>query len=435
MTNSEIKKFSQNVSSSYHLEDRGKCNKNTYSNIRNVPKLRFKGYNDEWKHYRLKDIVKIYDGTHQTPNYINDGIKFVSVENIDNLEGTNKYISKADYDRDFKIKPEINNVLMTRIGDIGTPAIINTNEKYAYYVSLALIKSNPEVLFPQFFVQRILSEHFQHELWKRTLHVAFPKKINKNEIGECNVFICCKSEQEKIASFLTLFDKKIEKQKELIELLKKYKRGLISAMFSQKLRFKDDNGNDYPDWTEKTLGEITDNISYGLNAASKKFDSKNKYIRITDIDETTGKYNNLDIVSPDCVLSDEYKLKINDLLFARTGASTGKTYLYNENDGKMYFAGFLIKFSIKEEYYSNFIFYITQTSKYKKWVSIMSTRSGQPGINAKEYSKYKFSCPVYNEQVKFSNIISKIDNIIEKANILLDFYNDYKKGLLQQMFI
>ena len=201
------------------------------------------------------------------------------------------------------------------------------------------------------------------------------------------------------------------------------------------MRFKDNNGNDYPDWAEKTLGEITDNISYGLNAASKKFDSKNKYIRITDIDETTGKYNNLDIVSPDCVLSDEYKLKINDLLFARTGASTGKTYLYNENDGKMYFAGFLIKFSIKEEYYSNFIFYITQTSKYKKWVSIMSTRSGQPGINAKEYSKYKFSCPVYNEQVKFSNIISKIDNIIEKANSLLDFYNDYIKGILQNMFI
>ena len=435
MNNTETKNFSQNVSSSYHLEDRGKCNKSIFTHTCNAPKLRFKGYNDKWKHYRLKEIVKIYDGTHQTPNYINDGIKFVSVENISNLEGTNKYISKDDYDKDFKIKPEINDVLMTRIGDIGTPAIIDTNENYAYYVSLALLKSNQEILFPKFFIQRILSESFQHELWKRTLHVAFPKKINKNEIGECNVFICSKSEQEKIASFLTLIDKKIEKQKELVELLKKYKRGLLFSIFSQKLRFKDNNGNDYPDWTEKTLGEVTDNISYGLNAASKKFDSKNKYIRITDIDETTGKYNNLDIVSPDCVLSDEYKLKINDLLFARTGASTGKTYLYNENDGKMYFAGFLIKFSIKEEYYSNFIFYITQTFKYKKWVSIMSTRSGQPGINAKEYSKYKFPCPVYNEQVKISNIISKIDIIIEKANILLDFYNDYKKGLLQKMFI
>lgn len=59
----------------------------------------------------------------------------------------------------------------------------------------------------------------------------------------------------------------------------------------------------------------------------------------------------------------------------------------------------------------------------------------QPGINAKEYSKYKFLCPIYDEQVKISNIISIFDNIIEKENVLLDFYNDYKKGLLQQMFI
>ncbi len=418
------KNFSQNVSSSYHLEDKKRA----------VPKLRFKGY-DEWKEYRLKDIVKIYDGTHQTPNYIEEGIKFVSVENISNLEGTNKYISKADYDKDFKIKPETNDVLMTRIGDIGTPAIIDTDENYAYYVSLALLKSNQELLFPKFFVQRILSESFQHELWRRTLHVAFPKKINKNEIGECNVFICSKSEQEKIASFLTLIDKKIEKQKELVELLKKYKRGLLSAIFSQKLRFKDENGNDYPNWKEKTLGNVTNQIAYGLNAASKKYDGENKYIRITDIDENTGRYNYLDIVSPDYELSDEYKLKNNDLLFARTGASTGKTYLYDENDGKMYFAGFLIRFSIEKNYCSNFIFYITQTFDYKKWVSVMSTRSGQPGINAKEYSKYKFFCPVYDEQVKISNIIAKLDNIIEKETNLLDFYNDYKKGLLQKMFI
>ena len=210
----------------------------TSANTHNVPKLRFKGYNDEWKHYRLKDIVKIYDGTHQTPNYIDDGIKFVSVENIGNLEGTNKYISKVDYDKDFKIKPEINDILMTRIGDIGTPAIIDTKENYAYYVSLALLKANQEILFPKFFVQRILSESFQHELWKRTLHVAFPKKINKNEIGECNVFICSKSEQEKIASFLTLIDKKIEKQKELVELLKKYKRGLTIIRHGKKNTYK-----------------------------------------------------------------------------------------------------------------------------------------------------------------------------------------------------
>ena len=421
MTNSETKKFSQNVSSSYHLEDRNK----------NIPKLRFKGYNDEWVEYQLGKICKTYSGG--TPNvsnlnFYNGLIPFIKSGEIHSNQ-TAMYITEEGLKNSSAKLVNKGDLLFALYGATSGEVDISKIDG-AINQAILCVKSNYINLI---FLKEILSFNKNKILCKylqggqgnlsadifKTLKFKFPTL----------------REQEKIASFLTLIDKKIEKQKELVELLKKYKRGLLSQIFSQNLRFKDNDGNDYPDWTEKTLGEITDNISYGLNAASKKFDSKNKYIRITDIDETTGKYNNLDIVSPDCVLSDEYKLKINDLLFARTGASTGKTYLYNENDGKMYFAGFLIKFSIKEEYYSNFIFYITQTSKYKKWVSIMSTRSGQPGINAKEYSKYKFSCPVYNEQVKISNIISKIDNIIEKANILLDFYNDYKKGLLQKMFI
>ena len=424
MTNSETKNFSQNVSSSYHLEDRNK----------NIPKLRFKEYNDEWKKVKLKDICSDFIvPMRDKPKEFNGNIPWCRIEDIEGnyFHGTksNQYVSQETIDvMNLKIIPT-GSVICSCSASLGTYAI-NTRPIITNQTFIGLVCSDK------------ISNHFllnlMHTQTKKLRIIAGGTTIpyiSREKFEEYNIKIPNKDEQEKIASFLTLIDKKIEKQKELVELLKKYKRGLLSSIFSQNLRFKDNDGNDYPDWTEKTLGEITDNISYGLNAASKKFDSKNKYIRITDIDETTGKYNNLDIVSPDCVLSDEYKLKINDLLFARTGASTGKTYLYNENDGKIYFAGFLIKFSIKEEYYSNFIFYITQTSKYKKWVSIMSTRSGQPGINAKEYSKYKFSCPVYNELVKISNIISIIVNIIEKANILLDFYNDYKKGLLQKMFI
>ena len=300
---------------------------------------------------------------------------------------------------------------------------------------LHTIPSRPKFQFAKGYLGYYLNTPTYHDNLIPLITGIKVSSISKKEIKKTIIKFPSLPEQEKIASFLTLIDKKIEKQKELVELLKKYKRGLLSQIFSQKLRFKDDNGNYYPNWEEKTLGEVTNNISYGLNAAAKEYDGKNKYIRITDMDETTGKYNKIDIVSPDCDLSDEYKLKINDLLFARTGASTGKTYLYDENDGEMYFAGFLIKFSIKEEYCSDFIFYITQTYNYKKWVSVMSARSGQPGINAKEYSKYKFFCPVFEEQVKISNIISKLDNIIEKENLQLNSYNDYKKGLLQQMFI
>lgn len=422
------------MTSSYHLEDRGKCNKNTCANTCNVPKLRFKEYNDEWKGVKLKNICSDFIvPMRDKPKEFNGNIPWCRIEDIEGnyLHGTksNQYVSQETIDvMNLKIIPT-GSVICSCSASLGTYAI-NTRPIITNQTFIGLVCSDK------------ISNHFllnlMHTQTKKLRIIAGGTTIpyiSREKFEEYNIKIPNKDEQEKIASFLTLIDKKIEKQKELVELLKKYKRGLLSQIFSQNLRFKDNNGNDYPTWEEKTLGEVTDNISYGLNAASKDYYGENKYIRITDIDETTGKYNNSDIVSPDCVLSDEYKLKINDLLFARTGASTGKTYLYNENDGKMYFAGFLIKFSIKEEYYSNFIFYITQTSKYKKWVSIMSTRSGQPGINAKEYSKYKFSCPVYNEQVKISNIISKFDNIIEKAIILLDFYNDYKKGLLQKMFI
>ena len=407
------------MTSSYHLEDRGK----------NVPKLRFKEYNDEWKRVKTEEI---FENISIKNNPLLPVLAVTQDKGVILREscGINiKYENKSL--KSYKIVKPGNFIISLRSFQGG----LEYSELEGIVSPAYTILNNKQNISYDFFKYYFKTYNFIKSLNIAVEGIRDGKQISYNSFKDIKIAFPSLPEQEKIASFLTLIDKKIEKQKELVELLKKYKRGLLSAIFSQKLRFKDDNGNDYPTWEEKALGEVTGNISYGLNAASKDYDGENKYIRITDIDETTGKFNNLDIVSPDCVLSDDYKLKINDLLFARTGASTGKTYLYNENDGKMYFAGFLIKFSIKEEYYSNFIFYITQTSKYKKWVSIMSTRSGQPGINAKEYSKYKFSCPVYNEQVKISNIISKIDNIIEKANILLDFYNDYKKGLLQKMFI
>jgi len=415
VTNSETKNFSQNVSSSYHLEDRDKCNKNTCANTCNVPKLRFKGYNDEWVEKRIEKVLKIKHGKDQKAIENNDGI-YPILATSGEIGRSNTFL----WDKPC--------VLIGRKGTINKPQYMDTPFWTVDTLFYSYVFQNNNAKYLYYLFNTINWKKYDESTGVPSLSA---KTIERIKIKISNNL----REQEKIASFLTLIDKKIEKQKELVELLKKYKRGLLSAIFSQKLKFKDDNGNDYPAWEEKSLGEVTGNISYGLNAASKDYDGENKYIRITDIDETTGKFNNLDIVSPDCVLSDDYKLKINDLLFARTGASTGKTYLYNENDGKMYFAGFLIKFSIKNEYCSNFIFYITQTFNYKKWVSIMSARSGQPGINAKEYSNYKFSCPVYDEQVKISNIISKLDNIIEKENILLDSYNDYKKGLLQKLFI
>ena len=446
MTNSETKNFSQNVSSSYHL--RGECSNECKKDSLNVPKLRFKGYNEEWKHYRLKDIVQIYDGTHQTPNYIDDGIKFVSVENINNLDKTNKYISREDYEKDFKIKPEINDILMTRIGDIGTPAIINTNERYAYYVSLALLKSNYAILAPKFLIQRISSEQFQHELWKRTLHVAFPKKINKNEIGECNVYIPHLPEQEKIASFLTLIDKKIGKQKELVELLKKYKRGLLSQIFSQKLRFKDKNWNNYPDWEEKTLNNIFDTVTDFVAAGSfadlrknVQYNEKPDFAQLVRTIDLKNNFKNKDFVFiSESAYNYLWRVNLNEdaLILPNIGANIGEVYYicsfklpYKNN--VLGPNAILLKSSNNNLYY---LYSRCLTDNFRKQLFLQVGASGQPKFNKTDLKKIKIKISInIDEQNKISEFLSKFDEKILQEERILDKLQNYKKGLLQQMFI
>lgn len=197
-----------------------------------------------------------------------------------------------------------------------------------------------------------------------------------------------------------------------------------------KLRFKGFND----DWRETTFKNIFNNFEYGMNSAAIEFDGKNKYIRITDIDESSNKYSKDNMVSPDGILEDKFLVKENDILFARTGASVGKTYLYNIEDGKLYFAGFLIRGNVKKEYDSRFIFMETQTENYRRWVNIISMRSGQPGINSQEYSSYNLKVPSLEEQERIANFLAKVDKIIEKQDEKVKNLEKYKKGMTQKIF-
>ena len=170
-----------------------------------------------------------------------------------------------------------------------------------------------------------------------------------------------------------------------------------------------------------------------MNAPSKYFDGVNKYIRITDIDEQTSEYKQDSVVSPDAPLEDKYIVKDRDILFARTGASTGKTYIYNPQDGKMYYAGFLIRANVKMEDNPKFVFYQTQTHRYKKWVSIMSMRSGQPGINSQEYASYKFWKPCKEEQDKISALISLLDTRIQTQKKIIEKYESLIRGISNKL--
>ena len=187
------------------------------------------------------------------------------------------------------------------------------------------------------------------------------------------------------------------------------------------------------EWEQSTIGKCCNELEYGMNAAAKEFDGVNKYIRITDIDEKSSTYKNNDIVSPDGDLDDKYIVRENDILFARTGASRGKTYIYNPNDGVLYFAGFLIRANVKTHYDSKFIYQQTKLSRYNKWVNIMSARSGQPGINSQEYSTYKLFLPTIEEQQKVSAFINLLDKRIEAQNKIIEDLKKLKVAICNQL--
>lgn len=188
------------------------------------------------------------------------------------------------------------------------------------------------------------------------------------------------------------------------------------------------------EWEVKKLGEISEEISYGMNSSAVEYDGENKYIRITDINEENRRFIPNPLTSPDKLVDNKYLVKEGDILFARTGASVGKSYIYKEEDGKLYFAGFLIRFNIKKENNAKFIFYQTLTERYRNWVEKMSMRSGQPGINAEEYKIFFVTIPPLKEQEKIAEILSNYDKAIEQQELLIEKEKDFKKGMMQKIF-
>ena len=201
-----------------------------------------------------------------------------------------------------------------------------------------------------------------------------------------------------------------------------------------KLRF-----NGYTnDWERKKLGNVAENLSYGLNLPSTNYDGNNIYLRITDIDDESHTLNRDNLTSPNLRKFNknilDYKLTENDIVFARTGASVGKTYVYTPTDGNIYFAGFLVRAKFKSSILANFVFYTTLTSKYLNYVKVTSQRSGQPGVNAKEYGNFAISITDSTEQFRIISLLKKLDSTINLHERKCEELALIKKALLQKLF-
>ncbi|MCQ2301092.1 MAG: restriction endonuclease subunit S [Bacteroidales bacterium] len=238
------------------------------------------------------------------------------------------------------------------------------------------------------------------------------------------------AEQRRIAGILSSADGAIAASEALIEKYRNIKRGLLATLLQPK-----------EGWKKVKLGEcLKQKPDYGINAPAVAYDNKlPTYLRITDITED-GYYSKNDVVSvadPDAY---KYKMEEGDLVFARTGASVGKTYLYNPQDGILVFAGFLIRVKTDEDILlSSFFKYQTQTQQYKNWIANNSMRTGQPGINGNEYETFSFYLPYKNgqpdlaEQRRIAGILSSVDAKIAAEEKVVEKYKGVKKGLMEEM--
>ena len=401
---------------------------------KNVPTLRFKDRQgnefSKWGKKKLGTITEIYDGTHQTPQYIKEGVPFYSVEHVtaDQFNET-KLISEESFEQEKKrVKLEEGDILMTRIGSVGAAKLIDWDVRASFYVSLALIKKSPN-FSNQYLVQHIKSQIFQRELWKRTIHVAFPKKINLGEIGKCIVQLPSKEEQQIIALFLSSVDTKIEQLGKKNGLLEQYKKGVMQKLFNQDVRFKDEQGNYYPDWEEKKLGEIGKVVTGKTPSTMNKslWSGEIQFITPSDINDDN-KYQ----ISTERYIKQTKDIRVLPLksIIYTCIASIGKICISVKPCATNQQINALTP---SNSYDSEFIYYslLNLTPRIKATQATTTL----PIINKTEFKKINMSIPSLSEQQKIAAFLAAIDKKIELVAAQFKQAQNFKEGLLQKMFV
>ena len=192
-------------------------------------KLRF-NFTDEWKKSKLKEICNVQDGTHTTPNYVDEGIPFYSVENLTSNVPP-KFISKEEHEKLIKrCKPKFGDILITRIGTLAKSKVIDWEEEFSIYVSLALLSSiKINARFLNYYIQ---TDKYQKDFLKKSLLLAVPQKINLKDLNETIVEYPSSKEQEKIVNVFDSIDTKIAHINIELNNTKNFKRGLLQQMFN-----------------------------------------------------------------------------------------------------------------------------------------------------------------------------------------------------------
>lgn len=399
----------------------------------NIPKLRFKEFTDEWNIHKLKDLCTTCGGgtpSKSITEYWTGNIPWISSSDLESNSifkiNISKFITtKAISESATKIIPPNSILIVSRVG-VGKVAI-NYNELCTSqdFTNLINIKSNP------IFLTYLLKIKMEKQI-QQTQGTSI-KGITTNDIKNINCTLPNIKEQEKIATFLTTVDKKITNLENTITSLENQKKGLLQQIFSQKLRFKDKNGNNYPNWEKKKLGDIG-SFSRGGNLSksdlSKKGTScilygelytyynefateiKSKTLNTTNL-VLSKKYDVLlplsgetaeDISTCTCIFFDDIALG-SDLLIFRSSFFDGR------------FMSLLLKY------------------KYKYKIAQIAQGKSIVHISEKNIKNINIKIPCIEEQQNIADFILIFTKKLENQKAQLEHWKQIKKGLLQQMFV
>ncbi len=381
------------------------------------PKLRFKDKNGnaypEWTIKRLIDLTDVRDGTHDSPKYVPFGYPLITSKNLNDNGKLNfsdvSFITKEDYEQINKRSDvSIGDILFGMIGTIGNPVMVSRDD-FAIK-NVALIKNNDNN-FNRYLIYYLKTNSIQKQFYKEQAG-GTQKFIALGLIRGLNINYPCIEEQEKIAGFLSKVDELINECESEVKDLEEQKKGLMQKIFSQQIRFKDSNNNPYPDWEETKLEEIY-NFKYGLY--NNNPDNGGQY-PVYGANGIIGGYT-------------EYNAE-NSVIIGHMGAYAGSV-LFEKNKHFVTYNGTITTPKDINKLNSKYGYFLLLNLNIRK----ICDGSGQPFLSYDTLNRIKSKVSKnIEEQEKIAKILSKMDELIEEKKALLSDWQQFKKGLLQQMF-
>ena len=395
----------------------------------NIPRLRFKEFTDEWQIKKLdkNTYIKARVGWKnlKASEYVSSGIPMIAGQHIKQgkiLWDKVDFITNERYDESPEIQLKNNDIIFSKDGSLGNPAIIkNMPKKATINGTMMLIRLNyiNDNVSPNYFYQICNSQYFKKMVSLIKSGGTVPHIFQRDIINFTFPIPKTLEEQEKIANFLSIVDKKVENLKNTITSLENQKKGLLQQIFSQKLRFKDKNGNNYPNWEKKKLEDIAiflDNKRKPLEQ-SERIHGKYPYYGASGIIDYVNNY----IFDEELILLSEDGANIIDRNYPICYIATGKYWVNNH--------AHVLK--TKSQYLNKFLCEALERLNYNKY----NTGTAQPKLNQDVCRKIILSIPCLEEQTKIADFLSAFDRKLENKKAQLEHWQQIKKGLLQQMFV